>query len=114
VQSLKSLNDEEDRHQVLDALAQYLTTLTLAASNAVTAQPIRHLHRQALLVSPATGKWWPSTTSVKPIQIWHTLNSVRYNDVTKTANASGKVAFTRKWAPAGKRLYYATFSDDTW
>jgi hypothetical protein len=62
--------------------------------------------------NPATGKW--VATSGKPIQIWHTLNGVRYNAVTKTTNASGKVTFTQKWTSAGKKLYYATFAGDTW
>jgi hypothetical protein len=34
--------------------------------------------------------------------------------VTKTTNASGKDTFTQKWTSAGKRLYYATFTGDTW
>ncbi len=49
--------------------------------------------------------------SSKSVTIY--LNRARYNDVTKTTDASGTATFTRKWTPAGKRLYYATFVGDT-
>ncbi len=57
-----------------------------------------------------------STTplSSESVTIYHYLNGVRYNVVTKTTNASGKVTFTQKWTSPGKRLYYATFTGDTW
>jgi hypothetical protein len=57
-----------------------------------------------------------STTPLSPesVTIYYYLNGVRYNVVTKTTNASGKVTFTQKWTSAGKKLYYATFAGDTW
>ncbi len=64
--------------------------------------------------NPATGKWVAVTTSGKPIQIRHTLNGVRCNDVTKTTNASDKVTLTRSGAQPGEHLYCATFSGDTY
>ncbi|MGA9078627.1 MAG: lectin like domain-containing protein [Halobacteriota archaeon] len=64
--------------------------------------------------NPATGKWIVVATSGKPIQIWHTLNGIRYNDTTTYTNASGTATFTQKFASAGTRYYYATFAGDTW
>ena len=66
-----------------------LTALTPPSTSPSSSLP-------TLLVDPATGKRVAITTSGKPIQIWHTLNGVRYNDVTKTTNANGKVTFTQK------------------
>jgi len=62
--------------------------------------------------NPATSQRLPVTG--KPIQIWHTLNGVRYNDTTINTNSSGTAAFTQKWTSAGTRYYYATFAGDTW
>ena len=64
--------------------------------------------------NPATSQWVAVTASGKPIQIWHTLNGVRYNDTTIYTNASGTATFTQKWTSAGTRYYYATFAGDTW
>ncbi|MGA3198011.1 MAG: Ig-like domain-containing protein [Halobacteriota archaeon] len=89
------------------------TRVTLAASN-VAPGINQYVTFTATLSwwNPAIGKW--VATSGKPIQIWHTLKGVRYNVVTKATNASGKVTFTQKWTSPGKRLYYATFTGDTW
>ncbi len=35
-------------------------------------------------------------------------------DTTRYTDASAKVTFTKKWTPAGTRLYYATFAGDRW
>ena len=64
--------------------------------------------------NPATGKWVAVTTSGEPIQVWHTLNGVRYNDTTINTNGSSTATFTQKWTSAGTRYYYATFAGDTW
>jgi len=88
------------------------TKVTLAASTATPA-----VNRYVTLTgtlswwNPTTGKW--VALSGKSIQIWHTLNGVRYNDVTGTTNASGTATFTQKFTSAGKLLYHATFAGDT-
>ena len=89
------------------------TNVTLTASNTTPAV------NQSVTFN-ATLSWWNPTTSQwltvtgQPIQIWHTLNGVRYNDTTINTNNSGTATFTQKWAPAGTRYYYATFAGDAW
>ncbi|MGA3199639.1 MAG: Ig-like domain-containing protein [Halobacteriota archaeon] len=90
------------------------TNVTLTASN--TAPAVNQSVTFTATLSwwnPATGKWVAVTTSGEPIQIWHTLNGVRYNDTTINTNSSGTATFTQKWTSAGTRSYYATFAGDT-
>ena len=90
------------------------TNVTLTASN--TAPAVNQSVTFTATLSwwnPATGKWVAVTTSGEPIQIWHTLNGVRYNDTTINTNSSGAATFTQKWTSAGTRSYYGTFAGDT-
>ena len=91
------------------------TNVTLTASN--TAPAVNQSVTFTATLSwwnPATSQWVAVTTSSEPIQIWHTLNGVRYNDTTINTNSSGTATFTQKWTSAGTRSYYATFAGDTW
>ena len=48
----------------------------------------------------------------KPVSIWHTLNNVRYTDVTKNTDAKGQITLTQTFKSAGTRPYYAEFLGD--
>jgi thiol-disulfide isomerase/thioredoxin len=51
--------------------------------------------------------------SGKSVTIYHYLNNVRYDDVTKTTDANGQITLTQTFGSAGQRPYYATFAGDS-
>jgi hypothetical protein len=62
----------------------------------------------------ATLKSGSTPLSSKPVNIYHYVNGVRYDDVTnKNTDANGQVTATASFGYAGRRTYYATFAGDS-
>jgi thiol-disulfide isomerase/thioredoxin len=62
----------------------------------------------------ATLKSGSTPLSSKPVNIYHYVNGVRYDDVTnKNTDANGQVTATASFGHAGQRTYYATFAGDS-
>jgi len=55
---------------------------------------------------------WVAVESGKPVQIWHTINGVRYNDSTVETDDNGQVTYLTNWTELGNLTYYASFPDD--
>ncbi|MGB9211640.1 MAG: DUF2334 domain-containing protein, partial [Halobacteriota archaeon] len=85
---------------------QQSTAVILATSNPAPAvnQPV------AFNVTLKSG-----TTALpsESVAIYHYLNGVRYNDTTKTTNATGQISVTTSFGSAGTRTYYASFAGDS-
>ena len=88
------------------------TQVALTTSNATPAvdQPVT-LTATLSRLDPPTNQWLPVTG--KPIQIWHTLDGVRYNDTTKTTDANGQITYTASWTTPDYPTYYASFPGDS-
>jgi len=88
------------------------TQLNLTASStiATTNQPVL-LTATLTHFDPATHRWI-AAESGKPIQIWHTLNGVRYNDTTIETDGNGQVTYLANWTELGNLTYYASFPGD--
>jgi uncharacterized membrane protein len=50
--------------------------------------------------------------SGKSVTIYRYVNSILYNETTKTTNATGQITFTTSLASTGMNYYYATFAGD--
>ena len=81
------------------------TQLSLSASNTAPAVN-QSVTFTAALTSGGTA------LSGENVTIYHYLNGVRYSDITKTTNATGKFTFATKWTTPGTRTYYAVFFSD--
>jgi len=93
-----------------------------AASTPLTVTASSELSLSASTLAPtvnkpdtftATLKSGATPLSSKSVKIYHYLNGVRYNDTTKTTNASGQITLNTSWASAGTRTYYASFAGDS-
>ena len=82
------------------------TQLSLTASNTTPA-----VNQQVTFT--ATLKSGTTPLPSKSVSIYHTLNGVRYNDTTKTSNATGQITLTTSFASTGLRSYYATFAGNS-
>jgi peptidoglycan/xylan/chitin deacetylase (PgdA/CDA1 family) len=88
------------------------TQLNLDASSTTAAINQRVLLTATLnRFDPATNHW-VAVESGKPVQIWHTLNGVRYNDTTIATDDYGQIAYLTNSTELGNRTYYASFPDD--
>jgi peptidoglycan/xylan/chitin deacetylase (PgdA/CDA1 family) len=61
---------------------------------------------------PATNQW-VAVASGEPIQIWHALNGVRYNDTTIDTNSNGQITYTASWTTPDYPTYYVSFLGDS-
>jgi peptidoglycan/xylan/chitin deacetylase (PgdA/CDA1 family) len=88
------------------------TQLNLTASSAIVAvnQPV-FLTATLTRFDPATHR--PvAAKSGTPVQIWHTLNGVRYNDTTIDTDGNGQITYLANWTELGELTYYASFPGD--
>jgi hypothetical protein len=99
---------------------------TIICIKAFTVNPSQQLTQPSLSASTATPAVGQSVTftatlrsgstplSSKPVNIYHYVNGVRYDDLTnKSSDANGQVTATASFGYAGRRTYYATFAGDS-
>ncbi|MGZ7179219.1 MAG: DUF2334 domain-containing protein [Halobacteriota archaeon] len=94
------------------AIAVAPTLLNLTASSTTAAVNQQVLLTATLSKFNTTTNRWVAMESDKPVQIWHTLNGVRYNDTTIETDGTGQISYRANWSELGNLTYYASFPDD--
>ena len=114
IEHLKSRGDvlftTLDNQNALPLSAKTQLNLTASSTIATTNQPVL-LTATLTHFDPATHRWI-AAESGKPIQIWHTLNGVRYNDTTIETDGNGQVTYLANWTELGNLTYYTSFPGD--
>jgi peptidoglycan/xylan/chitin deacetylase (PgdA/CDA1 family) len=117
IDHLKSRGDVQfttlDNQNVLPLSAK--TELNLTASRHIVDvnQPVT-LTATLTRFDPPTDRW-VAVESDRPVQIWHTLNGVRYNDTEQKTDKNGQITLTTSRPVPSPTTYYASFSaDDTY